>query len=415
MVGALRAERSTHKPEGLPQVSRRIWAGAVLTGFALVLSACAGVDNPFSSNNNPPPPGPEAAQQAPANSIGTGQVKVALILPLSAQGNAGQVGVSMRNAAELAISEFNNPDLQLLVKDDAGSPQGAQQAAQQALDEGAQIVLGPLFAQSVQAVGQIARSRNLPVIAFSTDANAASRGVYLLSFLPETDVDRIVDYAIAQNKRSFVALVPDNPYGSVVEAEFRQYVARKGGRVMALERYPTDPSRMQAVVQNIAQSAGSADALFLPGDGEAVSAVVQALEGGGVNLKRLQLLGTGLWEDPRIFSSPALAGGWYAGPDPNSPNNFRAFARRYSAKYGQEPARTATLSYDAVALVAALVKTQGPRGLTNEVLTNPSGFAGIDGVFRFRPEGTNQRGLAVLKVTTQGGQVISPAPKAFGN
>jgi ABC-type branched-subunit amino acid transport system substrate-binding protein len=320
----------------------------------------------------------------------------------------------MRNAAELAIAEFNNPDLQLLVKDDAGSPQGAQQAAQQALDEGAQIVLGPLFAQSVQAVGQVARSRNMPVIAFSTDANAASRGVYLLSFLPETDVDRIVDYAIAQGKRSYVALVPDNPYGSVVEAEFRQYVARKGGRVMALERYPADPSRMQAVVQNIAQAAGSADALFLPGDGEAVSAVMRALEGGGVNLKRLQLLGTGLWEDPRIFSSPALAGGWYAGPDPNSPNNFRAFSRRYSAKYGQEPARTATLSYDAVALVAALVKTQGPRGLTSEVLTNPSGFAGIDGVFRFRPEGTNQRGLAVLKVTTQGGQVISPAPKAFG-
>ena len=142
--------------------------------------------------------------------------------------------------------------------------------------------------------------------------------------------------------------------------------------------------------------------------------VVQALAAGGVNLKRLQLMGTGLWEDQRIFSAPELAGGWYVGPDPNSPNNFRAFARRYSAKYGGEPSRTATLSYDAVALVAALVKTQGPRGLTSEVLTNPSGFSGIDGVFRFRSEGTNQRGLAVLKVGPQGGVVIAPAPKAFG-
>lgn len=408
MVEALRAELSTHKRS----VLSRVWPAAA-AGLALLLSACAGADNPFSGNGNNPPPGLESAAPQ-ANSIGTGQVKVALILPLSAQGNAGQVGVSMRNAAELAISEFNNPDLQLLVKDDGGSPQGAQQATQQALDEGAQIVLGPLFAQSVQATSQIARARNIPVIAFSTDANAASRGVYLLSFLPETDVDRIVDYAVSQGKRSFVALVPDNPYGSVVEAEFRQYVARKGGRVMALERYPTDPSRMQAAVQNIAQAAGSADALFVPGDGDAVPAVVQALASAGVNLKRLQLLGTGLWDDPRILNSPALAGGWYAGPDPNSPNNFRAFTARYSAKYGQEPARTATLSYDAVALVAALVKTQGPRGLTNEVLTNPSGFAGIDGVFRFRSEGTNQRGLAVLRVTPEGGQVISPAPKAFG-
>jgi ABC-type branched-subunit amino acid transport system substrate-binding protein len=321
----------------------------------------------------------------------------------------------MRNAAELAIAEFNNPDLQLLVKDDAGSPQGAQNAAQQAVSEGAEIILGPLFAQSVQAVGSVARSANKPVIAFSTDANAASRGVYLLSFLPETDVDRIVDYAISQGKRSFVALVPDNPYGSVVEAEFRQYVARKGGRVMALERYPADPARMQSAVQNIAQAAGSADALFLPGEGDAVPTVAQALATGGINLKRLQILGTGLWDDPRIFGSPVLAGGWYAGPDPNSPNNYRAFAARYKARYGQDPARTATLSYDAVALVAALVKTQGPKGLNNDVLTNPSGFAGIDGVFRFRPEGTNQRGLAVLRVTPQGGQVIAPAPKAFSN
>src|SRR5207344_1529694 len=127
----------------------------------------------------------------------------------------------------------------------------ARQAAQQALDEGAEIILGPLFALSVTPVGQLARARGVPVIAFSTDANVAARGVYLLSFLPETDVNRIVDYAAAQGKRSYIALVPDNPYGGVVEAEFRQYVARKGGRVVAVERYPSDPSRMASVVPAI--------------------------------------------------------------------------------------------------------------------------------------------------------------------
>jgi branched-chain amino acid transport system substrate-binding protein len=135
----------------------------------------------------------------------------------------------------------------------------------------------------------------------------------------------------------------------------------------------------------------------------------------------LQLLGTGLWDDPRIFSTGALEGGWYVGPDPNSPNNFRAFSARYRTRYGQDPVRTATLSYDAVALVAALVKTQAsqqtqaPQHFTDEVLASNSGFAGIDGVFRFRPDGTNQRGLAVLKVTPNGGQVIAPAPRSFGN
>ena len=124
--------------------------------------------------------------------------------------------------------------------------------------------------------------------------------------------------------------------------------------------------------------------------------VVQALAADGVNLKRVQLLGTGLWDDPRVFSTAALEGGWYAAPESTG---FRSFSGRYRARYGQDPVRTATLAYDAVALVAALVKTQGPQRFSEQVLTNPSGFAGIDGVFRFRPEGTNERGLAVLRVT----------------
>src|SRR5205807_7542410 len=160
----------------------------------------------------------------PATAIGGGKVKVALILPLSGSGNAAVAALSMRNAAEMALAEFNAPDLQLLVKDDGGSAPGAQQAAQQALDEGAEIILGPLFALTVGPVGQLARSRNIRVIAFSTDANVASRGVYLLSFLPETDVERIVGYAASQGKRSFAALIPDNAYGTVAEAAFKQAV-----------------------------------------------------------------------------------------------------------------------------------------------------------------------------------------------
>jgi ABC-type branched-subunit amino acid transport system substrate-binding protein len=139
--------------------------------------------------------------------------------------------------------------------------------------------------------------------------------------------------------------------------------------------------------------------------------VVQALVANGVNTKKIQLFGTGLWDDPRIFSAPVLDGGWYAAPDSAG---YRNFAARYRARYKQEPVRTATLAYDAVALIAALVKTQGPQRFSAEVLTNPSGFSGIDGLFRFRPDGTNERGLAVMRVAPSGAQVISPAPKSFG-
>lgn len=391
---------------------RTLLRSAALASLAAALSACAGntLDN-FSTPVASAPPG-EAPQGPPMAPIGTGNVRVALLLPLSAQGNAGVAALSMKNAAELAIAEFKNPDIQLLVKDTGGTPQGTQAVTQQAINEGAQIIVGPLFAQSVSAAGQLARPRNIPMIAFSTDANVAARGVYLLSFLPESDVHRIVDYSVTHGKRSFAALVPDNAYGAVVEAAFQQAVARRGGRVVGLERYPLSPPSFQEPARRIAQNAARAEALFVPDNADNVPQVVSALAAAGVNLKRVQLLGTGLWDEPRIFSNPALSGAWYAAPDPAG---FRGFSQRYRGRYGQDPVRTATLSYDAVALIAALSKAQGPGAFSEQALTNSSGFAGIDGVFRFRPDGTNERGLAVMRVTPQGGQVVSPAPHSFQN
>jgi branched-chain amino acid transport system substrate-binding protein len=373
---------------------------------AILLAGCSG----NFSLGDLLPSSPSGAPSQPSTSIGTGQVKAGLVLPLSGAGNAAIAAQSMRNAAEMALAEFNSPDIQLLVKDDAGNAQSAQKAAQQALEEGAEIILGPLFALTVTPVGQVARGRNVPVIAFSTDANVATRGVYLLSFLPESDVDRIIGYAVGQGRKSFAALIPDNAYGTVVEAAFKQTIGRRGGRVVALQRYPTDKAQIQGSVRNVAQAAKEADAVFIPDGADAVPTVVQALNANGIDTKHAQLLGTGLWEDSQIFANSQLEGGWYAGPDSTG---FRNFSGRYRSRFGQDPVRTASLAYDAVALVAALVKTQGKQRFAEDVLTNASGFTGIDGLFRFRPDGTNQRGLAVMRVGPSGGQVISAPPRSF--
>jgi ABC-type branched-subunit amino acid transport system substrate-binding protein len=394
---------------GTLSLAQRLGVALILAAGA-ILSGCTGGGGLSTGDLFSSSPTPEEAPQGGAT-IGGGGVKVALILPLSASGNAGAAAAAMRNAAELALAEFNSQDVQLLVKDDGGTAGGAQQAAQQAIQEGAELILGPLFAHSVTPVGQLARSRNIPVIAFSTDANVAARGVHLLSFLPESDVDRIVSHAVTQGKRSFAAAIPDNAYGSVVEAAFKQSVARRGARLVALERYPLDRNQMATAVRTIAQAAPRSDAIFIPDGADSVSAVMGTLTANGVDAKRMQLLGTGLWEDPQIFSNAALDGAWYAGPDSTG---FRNFSARYRSRYGHDPSRTASLAYDAVALIAALTKTQGKQRFSPEVLTNSSGFTGIDGLFRFRPDGTNQRGLAVMRVAPSGGQIISPAPKSFG-
>jgi len=387
----------------LQGLTRRSAAGLVLG--APLLSACTSGQfaNPFDAQ--PPAPAGPALQPAVA---GTGQVKVGLLLPLSAAGNAGVAAQSMKNAAEMALAEFQNPNIQLLIKDDAGTPQGAQQGAQQAVEEGAEIILGPLFALSVPATAQVARARGIPVIAFSTDSSVAGRGVYLLSFLPESDVNRIVDYAAGIGKRSYAALLPDNAYGNVLEAAFKTAAGRKGARIVVFEKYGADRA---APARTVAQALGQADALLIADDGDSVVATADALSAAGANLRNIQLLGTGLWDNPRVFASPILAGGLYPAPDPAG---FRAFAGRYRTRFGADPVRTATLTYDAVALVAALARTQGGQRYTPEVLTNASGFAGIDGLFRFRSDGTNERGLAVMKVAPGGSQPVAGSPKTFG-
>lgn len=413
-MAARRNDRMTGRP------SRRAVVASLNAGVALLAAGCSGLGNlggMLPSDTEPPPnpniaPSVTAAVPPPGGAPDAGgrKTRIGLILPLSASGNAGAAAQSLRNAAEMALAEFSNPDVQLIVKDDGGTAQGAQAAARQAIDEGAQVILGPLFAHAVTATAPVARASRVPVVAFSTDSNVATRGVYLLSFLPENDVERVVDYAISQGKRSFVALMPENSYGSVVEAAFKQIVPNKGGRVVAIERYRPDDAGMQQPVQLVAQAASRADALFIPDSGDAVPRVLQLLAAAGVNTKRLQVLGTGLWNDPRIFSDAALVGSWFAAPDGNG---YKAFATRYRGRFGQDPERTATLAYDAVALVAALAKAQPGQPITGEALTNPSGFSGIDGVFRFRSDGTNQRGLAIHKVTPSGGEVISGAPKSF--
>jgi ABC-type branched-subunit amino acid transport system substrate-binding protein len=389
---------------------------AFLSCIGLALAGCSTALGPIGGGPiETAPRGPvamaPAASEMPAGPA-IGAARVALILPLSAGGNAGAAAQSMKNAAELALAEFSNPNVQLIIKDDAGTPQGAQAAARAALQEGAEIVLGPLFSGSVAAAGQVTKTRNIPMIAFSTDTNVATQGVYLLSFLPESDVDRIVRYAAANGKKSLVALLPDNAYGAVVEAQLQQAVSQVSGRIVSIERYASEQAKLAEPIRRAAAASKQADAVFIADSSDMTPQIVQALAKNGVSQQRIQLIGTGLWDDPKLFADPNLAGAWFAAPDSAG---YRAFVERYRSRFGQEPARTASLAYDAVSLLAALVKTQGPNRFSEAALTNSSGFTGIDGVFRFRADGTCERGLAVMEMRSGGTRVISPAPRAFFN
>jgi branched-chain amino acid transport system substrate-binding protein len=399
----------------IDSVFRNPWNTAAKFGaftLAISLAACGPAKAPLDQG---PPVGSlpteqpaQAAQPSADEQIGSGSVRVALIVPLTQASGRSVIGTSLRNAAALALDDVGGNELTLLVKDDHSTPDGARAATQTALSEGAELVIGPLFAANVREAAKVARGAGKPVIALSTDTSTAGAGVYLLSFLADNYVDHIVDHAAAKGKKSIAALIPESDYGRVAEAAFLQAAARNNLRVMAVEHYT--PQTLSQAAAKVAGLGDQIDSLLIPDQADSMPAVSQALAGAGLDTKRVQILGTGLWNDARVLKLASLQGAWFAAPENGG---YNAFATRYRAKYGSDPTRIATLGYDAVSLAAALAHTQGSQRYSESVITNRSGFNGADGVFRFRPDGINERGLAVLQITNGTTTSISPAPRSF--
>ena len=361
--------------------------------------------------------GAQTTTAASASTLSSAPIKVGLLLPLTKPGEAGQIATALKQSAELALFDVSGANIALIPRDTAGTAEGAAAAAQAVIAEGAELLIGPLYAQEVLGAAPVARQANIPVLAFSSDRKVAGNGVYLLSFLAGADMERVVTYAVANGKRTFAALVPQTPYGSVVEQSFRAAIERSGGHLVAAEHYTVDANGLAEPINRLradvaaARKAGAAiDALFVPGARDTLPIVASMLPNTSSEIKAVKLLGSGGWDYPTVGQEAGLEGGWFAGPDPAA---WQEFAARYTTTYGSAPVRLATLAYDAVTLALALATNPQGQRFTGQTLTRASGFAGLDGLFRLRPDGTCERGLAILEVTKFGPHVIDPAPSAF--
>ncbi len=367
-------------------------------------------------------PASEARGLTPAF-MAQGNIKrVAILLPFSAKSKTlRDEANSMLLAAELAIFGHNDNNVLLMALDSTGTVQGAERAAKTALDQGADIILGPVLAKSVRAVGNIAYEANIPVIGFSTDTNVAGMGVYLLSFPPEAEVRRITQFAAEAGATKFAFLGPESTYGKRVLNAYAQEVHRLGGLLAGVETYAgKDITVMQEPAARLANMFPSPEVtaknpefddpyhvILLPEGGTALRSLAPLLTFYNENTRHVQIMGTGLWNRDEAAKEPALAGGIFAGPDLDGKLIFNA---NYDATYGEEPSRLASLAYDGVN-IAAFVAESGAAE-RRQRLIDPAGFFGVDGLIRFTPAGTPERGLAVYQI--KGGRfvVISAAPKS---
>jgi branched-chain amino acid transport system substrate-binding protein len=390
----------------------------------LALAACAQKPSPPPAPPAPPPPvatkpipkplpkplPPVSAKPLPQVAP-AGGVQVAVLLPLS--GNSASLGNAMLNAAQLALFEVADGELTLLPFDSKGTAEGAEAAARQALAQRADIIVGPLFAAEVRAVSPIAAAARVPVLALSADRSVAGQGTYVMGFLPGPQAIAVSDYAASQGKLRQAVLAPANDYGRAVVTDLHNAALPLGISIGPIEYY--DPAALDLVPvlkRLLAARKGDDpgfDALLLPDDGARLRRVGEQWEAQGVPV---QLLGTMLWDEAHIAEQPALAGAWYA----SAPGaGFADFARRYQVAFSAQPPRLASLAYDAAALAMVLAR-RSAHDFSVGILTNPTGFAGVDGLFRLKPDGSIERSYAIkLVVPNAPAKDIQPAVTSFGS
>ena len=362
---------------------------------------------------------------APATKIGEAAksttVKVGLLIPMS--GDSVELGKSLLDAAVLAVydkysglsSRETTARIELLPKDTGDTIEAAEKAAQDVLQEGAEIILGPLFSKQVSAVASIAKVKKVPVITFSNNISVAGDNVYLFGFIPEQQVTRIVQYYLNRKNNNIAALVPSNPYGAAIVKQLSAEVRKKGGRAHPIEYYSEDMSALDKNVGRLSrflqEDTTKGQSLFIAEGGEKLKILTDTLAGNGINSQNIQFLGTGLWDDPETQKLPNLYGAWFAS---SPPERYQEFEKHFFATYAYKPERRASLSYDATALIINLALGSSGKGFPKEMILDQVGFNGpANGIFRFHDDGTIERGLSILMITGTGFKTVEPAPTTF--
>lgn len=345
-------------------------------------------------------------------------VKVALLVPLS--GEAAPVGNALRDAAALAFmdkygyAEVNGTPVKLVLmpKDTGGTPQGAAKAAQEVLNKGAQFIVGPLMAPEVQAVAPIARSHGVGVLSFSNNPSVAGQGVYVFGFRPGDQVRRVLDFALLQNKKRIAFLLPKTPYGAEVLRTASDFMKVKGVEPAFTAQYDASGAAGAEILELVnAHRATPFDAILIPEGGAKLITIASALKAQGIQAPAVALLGAGSWDEPNTLRNPAIAGGWFAS---TAPDSYMGFETRFREYFGYAPSRIASLSYDAMALVANLGLSSDSGQFNQQAITDQSGYNGpINGLFRCGQDGKCERGLPVMEAGPTGARIIDVAPNSF--
>jgi len=346
---------------------------------------------------------------------GGGSVKVALLVPQSSA-NGAPIALSLENAARLAAEDLGEGiEVDLRVYDTGGTPAGAEVAARNALSDGAEIFLGPLFAEAANAAGQVAASRGVNVLTFSNNPSIAGGNVFILGNTFQTSADRLARYAVRQGKGDIYIVHAQDPAEQIGASAIQRAINANGGRVAGVTSFPLSQQGVIDTIPTIAREyrqTGATSIFATSGTAGALPFLAELLPENGIDRETSQFIGLQRMDVPSsALTLKGLQGAWFAAPSPALQAQFQD---RYHAAYGALPHPIAGLAYDGIAAIGSLVARGDGNTLGAAALTQGQGFAGVNGPFRFFPNGTNERGLAVATIENNQVIVLDPAPRSFG-
>lgn len=344
-----------------------------------------------------------------------GKVQVALLIPSGSGKEQDEVfGLNLENAARLAIKDMSNVTIDLKVYRTGGDATTAAAMAKQAVDEGAQVILGPFYSEEANAAGAAVAASGVSVLAFSNNAAIAGGNVLVLGQTFDNTAKRLASYAVRSGKGKIMIVHDKNVAGELGKTAISNGITAAGGSVAGVSAYEYSQNGIVDATRGIVEAAKAtgANALFLTADtAGALPLLSQLLVENGIDRATVQFIGLTRWDIPAATTAlPGVQGGWFALPDPGLQAQYQA---RYTAAYGSTPVAVSGLAYDGIAAIGALAASAGGGPISHAALTQPNGFAGVSGIFRFLPNGTNERGLAIAAIREGQVVVIDSAPRSF--
>jgi branched-chain amino acid transport system substrate-binding protein len=333
-------------------------------------------------------------------------------------GKQNDLAINLRNGVQLAVDDINatggikGRQIELIIEDDLGTPEGAKAAENKLIDAGVVAIVGHLTSGQTAAGYPVAIKRETVLIS-ATASTTALTGIKDLFFCTTPSTlylgSEFARYIFLERGITSLAIILDadnKTYSSSLANAFAVSYVELGGEISTRISY-SGKTITDFIPYVYGLRLSNPQAVLIIGSPSDTGIIVQQI--------RLQKWDIPLFSAPWARGEELLRNGGSAAEgleliiayNSDSQNaKLEAFTTRFVDRYTKEPAFTAVYGYEVIqVLAAALEKTNGQAAGLANALSNLSGVETLTATVALNEYGDTIRPLFIQKV--QNGKFIT--------